>query len=394
MRLLPVLNDRVIIQRRHDLCRPMEGDKLRRFSAGLVCAAMAVGLSIPASAVASDDDTIGTLVTAEGKATSTAGGSLTVFQEPSAEELADLPMGESLEYKPIGTASVGANGQVSADADELAVAAGVEPGEAVEVTLAGTVGDQAVSYPTVLDPSDSAADPVSIAPNTARLVEDNSEGLDSGGINPAMACTTTKVGAYNPALARVGATFVHSSGATADYRFTSGATAQLGVGVSASGTKGTFGAGTTRSVGTSVGTDFPTNTWGSKYHQAFVKPEKFRINCFQGQGLPNLISYQMRVTSFTGGNDTNNNGTSFTNNNYCTTIGKGSTTTIDETRATTWNAGLNTAGSIGVNLSSQSGYTQQSMLVLKAGSKSRNMCGRYAYPGEHNQTPGLVKVSN
>lgn len=204
-------------------------------------------------------------------------------------------------------------------------------------------------------------------------------------------CYSKLVRIHAPAAAQVGGTFVYSSGATADYQFSTGASSSLGVGASATGSYGSFDASGSTSVTADYSIDYARNTYGSKYHHTYVEPRTFKVQCYTDMGTVYYTFYEFRPTSYAGGSATTAGG-AFTTPKYCTRLAAGDTFTKSSSTAITWSVGFKVGGVIGIDLSSRSGFTTASKLVIRSGSKVRRICGHYGLPG--SSTPRSIKVSN
>lgn len=162
---------------------------------------------------------------------------------------------------------------------------------------------------------------------------------------------------------------------TAGFTYKSGASSSIGVGVSASGGKGTFSASGTSSVSSTVTIGMPavSGIAGRLWKTQFVFT-KYGYNCAGGP----VTQYMVKATSFAGGS-TYSATSGAPSATYCTTYASGSHYTKDSAAAQNFSAGAALAGDLGINLSAQTGFSTNTSLNYTFAA-TKQLCGTNAYP--------------
>lgn len=329
------------------------------------------------------------------------GSELTLLAWPSEEVLAAAGEGEAVKLTPISTSGVAADGtfrfHVSERVDLKQISGGAE---IVNVSIAGQAQGREYWYSTTIssDPGVVASMPDSVINLSGDVAvipsisvepygEDNSKALE-GQTYEEKACYTSTVATYSSTTAQVGYTANARTGGSSALKFTTGSNGTFGVGVSASGSYGSFSASgsTTLTSGTTI--SFPATTSGARAHHVYLVPKKYKIYCESNNGTPISTKYEVRPSNYTGGSTTTTVST-FATNSYCTPVGANTTTTISSSTASTISTGFKVSSYIGIDLSSRAGYTTSTSVVLKTTTSAGSVCGLSGYPGG---TPGQLKL--
>lgn len=200
---------------------------------------------------------------------------------------------------------------------------------------------------------------------------------------PTIACGSTLVTNMGNRTTWVGGTYVTTSGVVADLIHLAGSSSTLGVGVSASGSYGSFSASGTNSRSTDSETTFPAHSTLQHAYTGFVWG-KYGYWC---DNRPGYYEYKALSRYHGGGASTWNPGSApSTPSGYCASYVSGSSFTKTTTTAYSFSTGADTSGSIGIDLSSRTGYST----TLKASYKfsaTRKLCGTNGLPAN---TPGRL----
>ena len=409
--------------------------RLRPTIAAAVTAALALGFTAHTSLAAAGDGTaaappslrelapgitdsarLSSEIVAAGTALDDAGravptGTAVVLQAwPAASVLDALAIGESVKLSPVGAAVTDSAGRFElrySDPELLrpyVSSAGLVDLEVV-TTIAGQPSVRALSYPAPASilPSVTAqeielsgarnARPVDLRPGSTKIdvtpegdAGDGTTDLDPAGVGTATTsvqektCVSAKIANLGSRPTIVGRAFT-VTGATAKLTYTAGATSELGVGVSATGSKGSFNATGTSSVDSESVTGFPKSSgisgriWKTDFRYA-----KFRVICTTGQNAQTM--YEARATAHDGGATASIPSAAPTvKSTNCKKYNADSDFTKSTTKATGFSGGVSITSAIGINLSSKTGYSTKASVHFHF-SKTLRLCGTAGLPAD------------
>lgn len=244
-----------------------------------------------------------------------------------------------------------------------AAVSGATPSKLQRTNFAGTSATT-----TTVDPSSEA-----VAQFTETQPEDPTINYGEPPLEKLDGDYVTVVKDYGRRWTAVGQWFSNATAVTGDFRYTSGADSELGIGVSATGKYGSFSAGGTQSQGWDIGLGYPTNAGqGGWLYRTRFHYKLLRYNhCYKGGCL---VTYKAEPTALAGGESipsVQNPG----GMDNCNPYPDGADVDINYSRAITWTNGVNTGGAIGIDLSSRTGYTSGAHLTIHFNS-NRRLCGR------------------
>lgn len=184
----------------------------------------------------------------------------------------------------------------------------------------------------------------------------------------------TVLGTYANRHVQVGEAYT-SSGATASFAYTSGASSSLGVGVSTSGASSGFSASGTSDTSSSSTQGFGgiSGNNGTKWVTGFTV-KKTRQICNSG-----VTYYRLATSSFDAGNYSEDS-TAFSSNANCVPERNGDSFVTENQNAYTFGSGLNVGSLIGINLTAKTGWNSKTVVTFKF-SKSMQLCGASGRPG-------------
>ncbi|WP_394163205.1 hypothetical protein [Galactobacter valiniphilus] len=354
------------------------------------------------------------LTTGSGKP-ARAGIEVNAFAWPSEAELKQKKNGEKFELKPLATVETTDDG--SFDLNKIAAAARVASGKGpVNVTISAVDGSSSYLFDTPLASRQDAGKrtiglsagsnvgaaatdsrTITIAPRklgdadvkrAASLFQGVVESRQASAASwPGGRCTASQEKEFPQTYTQVGATFVHAPGAKGQYKFSQGASTEIGVATSLSGSAGTWSSGGTLSQESSFAVTWTPNTGGVEFYKVASIPAQYFVTCQDSQGFAHF-DHRVRSRELTGGS-TRVVGSGFSETNFCTNLDAGSTHEIDNSTAISWSSGYEVSKAIGFNLSSRSGFTTNSHQTYTAGKANQRLCGHYGYP---NGTPRNVKI--
>lgn len=327
----------------------------------------------------------GTLFTADG-ALAPAGTIVRLSAWPSPEVLADLAIGESVKITPVGYAVTEADGGFDlriSDTDLANRYASATTG-LTDLELSAVVDGKPVIFNMPLDVDasvnhrastaslDTSFKNIELMPVTGTA--DVLMPVDSDGqISVEKSCTGTKVSDYSPWVTVIQGFAPSSVKMTVGYSSSSSST--LGVGVSTSGSYGTYSAGGTSSVSSTATIGFaPVTGPAGKHWKTQFKYSKFRYYCYTQNPS---TTYQVRPVAWIGGTLVSN--ATAPAATYCSTYRAGDYFLKNSTDATTFSGGVAISGSIGVNLSAKTGYSTNARIRFDF-SATRQLCGTSAFP--------------
>jgi hypothetical protein len=318
-----------------------------------------------------------------------AAGRAVLLAFPPQDVLSAMKVGDSVNVVPVGKARVGADGTFALRWDplipidrftssfgtvDLEVIVDGPAGAGVlalsrEVTAEGTIRaatDQAGNVGAadevalILDPALTSAKR-SRDPRTAATVA-------AGPIY----CTNTLKALYSPVWHLVAELYTGPH-ATVDFTYAVGTQSTLGVGLSVSGSAGSFSQSGKVTVGSTGSINFaevPLNQ--RRVEETQWRYGKWDVSC------PTAPHYEARPHSWIGGS-TYYNAASTPSAPYCTPYQIGDRPSIDQHKAIEWSNGVRISGIIGVDLSSTTGFTTKAAQKWTFRANGR-LCGTNAYP--------------
>jgi hypothetical protein len=161
----------------------------------------------------------------------------------------------------------------------------------------------------------------------------------------------------------------------------------LGVGVSASGKKGTFKVSGTVSQSINDVDDF-ASAKGAQNRSYYTQFDwrRYRHICNAG-GRVRTISVSARAGVWDGG--AGHRESSTIKAGYCVIQEAGSSFIQRSTKASRLSTAVSTSAVLGINLSAQTGYSTTAELVYRMHSKGHPVCGEHGKPAT---TPGRLQV--
>lgn len=175
----------------------------------------------------------------------------------------------------------------------------------------------------------------------------------------------------------VGAIHITASGKEMRFNYNSDAASTLGVGVSSSGSYGTFSSGGTVSRTRSLSTTYPWyKSATNQLLDTYYSYGKYCVNV--ATNGPTFHQYEVRPIKHEGG--TNARSTTAPTANYCVpynVAGSGGSKT--SSNATTWSNGAKLGGAIGIDLSSRTGFTTKAKQEWVFKTPGR-LCGTHDSP--------------
>ncbi|MDV9174886.1 DNRLRE domain-containing protein [Streptomyces sp. W16] len=270
-------------------------------------------------------------------------------------------------------AKVLAYSTASTAADTSADAAALQA-DPEDVTL--TLDSEASSAPAEDSTTDAtenpSATPTPVAdPSEVTGSDEDPEEVEAG---VSKACGIRLLKKIPPKWVIIGQTYSKTTGVAHTLSYTSGASSSLGVGVSASGTYGSYSAGGSMSKSSSTTTQYPNygNNTGVYYKTQF-RYGKYIVGCAYADPW-----YEVRPRSYAGGADTSS--AHIPNATHCFKYIKGSVFTKTRSKAITWTNGASLTSVIGIDLSAETGYSSDTTVVYTF-NKTRHLCGTGGDPG-------------
>ncbi|CCH77040.1 hypothetical protein BN12_160015 [Nostocoides japonicum T1-X7] len=170
----------------------------------------------------------------------------------------------------------------------------------------------------------------------------------------------------------VGGTYVTNGGAKADLVYGSGASSTLGIGVSTSGSYGSFKASGSTTVSSNSSVNFPAYT-GLQHDYTQFDYGKYGLSC---DGI--YLNYKVQARYWAGGASVYHPSSAPTAN-YCVSQVSGSSFTKSSSTAYTFSTGADVSGAIGIDLSTRTGYTPAAKVTYSFTS-TRRLCGTSGAP--------------
>ncbi|MFD4598093.1 DNRLRE domain-containing protein [Streptomyces sp. NPDC058464] len=241
------------------------------------------------------------------------------------------------------------------------------------VDASNGVDEESSSAPESLTDDPNSAN-ASAADDTAAAESDAS---DTG---VAKACNGTLVKKLGAKWVIAGQTYSATSGVKHTFSYSKGADSSLGVGVSATGTYGSFTGSGSISKSSSITMEYPTygNNRGV-YYKTEYSYGKYLVACQSpGRGSPVTHHYEVRARGYYGGANTST--AYIPTAKHCAYQLNGSKFTRTSSHAITWTDGASLSDAIGLDLSASTGYSSDATVVYTFNA-NRYICGTGGAPG-------------
>jgi hypothetical protein len=325
-----------------------------------------------------------------------AGGRAVLVAFPPQEVMSAAKVGDSVRLRPIGKAPIDSTGAYVLRVDpaiRLRDFASKSRVVDLEVLVAGPAGSTSHAFSRKLDAGGGIAPEVApihgsrsrtIASTIDLTVEQTPTPIGSDRTRrlaaPPIYCTSTLKQLYTPVWVLV-AELYPGPHATVDFTYSAGAQSTLGVGVSVSGSAGSFSQGGKITVGSSGSVNFATVPQNQRrVQQTQWRYAKWDLSC------PTAPHYEARPHSWVGGS-TYYTPASTPSAPYCTPYLAGDRPSIDQHKAIEWSNGVRISGIIGVDLSTTTGFTTKAAQQWTFLSSGR-LCGTNDYPFQARTTVG------
>jgi hypothetical protein len=352
-------------------------------AAGLVLAALAipsqVALAAPAGIVV-----MGQMV-AGGQPV--AGAKVTMYAWPRQAVVVALKQGAAVPMRAVGSAVSSSTGRYAISVSNWKAVQASADGDVVNLEVMAFQGRSGgvFSFPRLLVETasgpalavDNAALTLSMAPQSADLGLVRGPSGNRRGPPDFPPCGQMIKAKYlGKRWTVVGITSSKVLGTTIDFDYGKDQSSSLGVGISATGSKGSWTASGTKSVSSSGSENFPTQT-GKKTTLDKTKFTywKFVVVC---------IGYQANATGWDAGTDLGHEGVPKAT--HCVRFAPGSGFTKSTTTAWEFSAGVSLGTVLGINLSAQTGYDTTASVAYSFARRTF-LCGKLADPGG---SPGLM----
>ena len=299
---------------------------------------------------------------------------VTIQAWPAQQTLSALKDGEAVKKLPVGYALTAADGSFDLKVSAAGALNQYKNRDGVmnfEVVSFGPDYLSAYMFPATPESDAKSRKPIALTPVIPiepRFI-DEQDGISKG-------CLTTKKSSLGPVWVSVGYGYI-ASGATMKFSYTSGASSQVGVGISASGIAGTFTASGTSSVSSTATVTFPSTNGFKVWKTQFVYG-KYNTLCIVGAFV--VDDYYTAVADSYAGGTSVQTVTGYPTANYCNSYVSGSSFTKSTTAAYTSSVGAATSSLLGVNLSATTGYSSAAKLTFTS-TAARSICGTTGYPG-------------
>ena len=351
-----------------------------------------------------DSTELGGAVAVSGQLRDSAGraasGQAVLMVWPPQEVVSKMKVGDSIKMFPVGKTAVGADGHFSLRWDpaiplsEFTSSFGTVD---LEVLAEGPAGGSAYALSRSVAPAAdgrmalaaSGGAALSKAPSVAlTLAPGLGTARGSNGVPapaaldkvPPIYCINKLKVVYAPVWYLV-AELYPGPDATVDFTYSTGTTASLGIGISASGSGLTFSQSGKVTVGSSGTVNFATVPKNQRrVEETQWRYGKWDVSC------PLYPHFEARPHTWIGGS-TYYNAASTPTANYCTTYRNGDKPEIDQHQAVEWSNGVKMDGIIGVDLSSTTGFTTKAAQKWTFTADGR-LCGTNAYPFQARTTVG------
>ncbi|HEV8280401.1 MAG TPA: hypothetical protein VGQ02_00970 [Candidatus Limnocylindrales bacterium] len=318
-----------------------------------------------------------------------ASGQAVLLAFPPQDVLSTMKVGDSVDVVPVGKARVGADGAFALRWDPLIPIDRFTSSFGtvdLEVLVDGPAGASVIDFSREVAP-DGSLGAAANEPGDGRAAGEVALILDPGlgstrrsrdvraAATVAAApiyCTNTLEALYPPVWHLVAELYTGSH-ATVDFTYAVGTQSTLGVGLSVSGSAGSFSQSGKITVGSTGSINFaevPQNQ--RRVEETQWRYGKWDVSC------PTAPHYEARPHSWIGGS-TYYSAASTPLAPYCTPYQIGDRPSIDQHQAIEWSNGVRISGIIGVDLSSTTGFTSKAAQkwTFRANGK---LCGTNAYP--------------
>ncbi|MEV0186651.1 hypothetical protein AB0I54_46850 [Streptomyces sp. NPDC050625] len=250
-----------------------------------------------------------------------------------------------------------------------------------------SVSTAAADSTAVTDETD--ATPVSVADSPGSADPDDTGADYDAGVTKG--CSAQLVKNLGPKWVIVGQTYSATTGVSHTLSYSKSASSTLGVGISGTGTYGTFEASGTNSKSSTVTNDYPS--YGN-HHGVYYKTEfsdgKYHVICANGK-YNNEDYCEVRAKGYYGGEKVTT--ARIPKATHCAQYLKGGKFTRTTSKAIMWTDGASTADAIGLNLSAETGYSTDTTVVYSF-SATRYMCGTGGPPGGSHPYNFVATSSN
>jgi len=301
------------------------------------------------------------------------GSVVQVFAEPDAKFLASMSVGDSYSATSVGTATTDKAGNFTID--------GVVTGGSQNLRfVASDLKGHATEW---WEPEEANASPV------LKLGATSSTAVASeAAIAKSNSIVSTLMSSY-VVNDIVGQLYSTTTGATGDFQYISGATSELGVGVSLTGAVGGWTMSGTNGIDSTMTIDFPqqpsTSTWKKYFSSQWIygKYKDVFSTCVKGYCTTDSIQYGARPYRFNGGAIVSEASSvpTITNPQFCAPFVANSGVTADYGSSITWSNGVSIAQYLGIDLSSKTGYTTSAKNAYKF-TKAVHLCGTGGVPSQ------------
>ncbi|MEW1830389.1 DNRLRE domain-containing protein [Streptomyces sp. NPDC088196] len=239
------------------------------------------------------------------------------------------------------------------------------------------IDEESSSAPgSLTDDPDSAT--ASAADDAAAAESEAGDTTADAGV--AKVCNGTLVKKLGAKWVIAGQTYSATSGVKHTFSYSKGADSSLGVGVSASGTYGSFTSSGSVSKSSSITMEYPTygNNRGV-YYKTEYSYGKYLVACQSpGRGTPVTHHYEVRARGYYGGAKATT--AYIPTAKHCAYQQNGTKFTRTTSHAITWTDGASVADVIGIDLSASTGYSSNATVVYTFNA-NRYLCGTGGAPG-------------
>lgn len=323
-------------------------------------------------------------------------GQLSLIAWPPNSVLEGLRVGDSVRLLPVGKVVAGADGSFALRIDpNVPMAEVMSPDGAVQFELiaAGSSGSTRFFFPRKFAPVGSAMGWTSIDGETS--------GDDSGVLDvslPLVGPPVSSAGpiALQPAADRICVSYLRATwnlildtigevytgpNTNGDLQYISGSSSTLGVGVSATGTYGSWSASGTNSASSTTTIDYPTQSVNRlTVFRTNFGWQKWETQC-AGQS-----TFAARAFQFQGGTS-QYTAASAPSATYCTNYLDNSIFTKDSATAITFSNGAKIGVYIGLDLSTRTGFTTSTKIKFTFVNAGK-LCGSNGYPPQAARVVG------
>lgn len=346
--------------------------------------------SSPSASLAGQSVVQGRMVWAGGRGV--AGALVSLYAWPASSVLSALRPGQRVPWKLVGSAITARSGSYTirvASPQALLSSAAKDGTVNLEVTSATGPGLASFSFPRRVVRIGNSRMAVESATSGATSQAGPAERVTlrlsaprRTGEYPAITSTpSAHCGVFfkrnlGPHWDTVGQTYVATQNVTQGFTYHQGQSSTLGIGISATGKKGTFSAGGTSSESSNTSETFPARGHAYVLYQTeFTYGEYEKVCASPGS---RQVSWIARATGYAGGAKSVLQAGP-PNSPFCVSQEAGSTFTKNTTRAVTWSNGLSIPV-LGLSVSSQTGYDSGASVTFHFG-RTHRLCGTGGFPG-------------